>query len=109
MAVAIIAMISAGVTVAVVKIANNQKIELTHTNARSLRSAINVWWAMGNQECPTVPQLIADGALDKSKSTKTDAWNQPWSIKCEAGDAVVVSKGPDRAANTEDDIIEPNG
>jgi prepilin-type N-terminal cleavage/methylation domain-containing protein len=108
-AVAIIAMMSAAVTVAVIKIAEHQKIELTHTNAQSLRSAIKVWWVTGNQDCPTVAQLIADGALEKSKSTKVDAWKEPWSIKCESGDAVVVSKGPDRIANTEDDIVEPNG
>jgi prepilin-type N-terminal cleavage/methylation domain-containing protein len=108
-AIAIIAMLSAAITVAVIKIKKSQDIELTRSNAESLRAAVKVWWAMGNQECPTVTQLIADGALDKGRSTKVDAWSQPWRIKCEDNDAVVVSRGPDKAPDTEDDIVVPNG
>lgn len=108
-AIAIIAMLSGAITVAVLKVKESQDKQLTRTNAESLRSAVKVWWAMGNQDCPTVPQLIAEGALDKTKSTKADAWEQPWVIKCESGDATVVSRGPDKVAETEDDIRVPNG
>ncbi|RYZ05086.1 MAG: prepilin-type N-terminal cleavage/methylation domain-containing protein [Myxococcales bacterium] len=108
-AIAIIAMLSAAVTVGVVKVKKGQDIELTRTNAQSLRSAVKVWWALGNKDCPTVPQLIAEGALDKSRSTKADAWDQPWVIKCEGDDATVISRGPDKSAETEDDIVVPNG
>lgn len=108
-AIAIIAMLSAAVTVGVVKIKKKNDIDLTRTNAQSLRSAVKVWWALGNRDCPTVPELIAEGALDKSKSTKADAWDQPWVIKCEGDDATVVSRGPDKLAETDDDIVVPNG
>ncbi|MDF3066349.1 MAG: ral secretion pathway protein [Polyangiaceae bacterium] len=107
-AIAIIAMLSAAVTVGVVKIKKKNDIDLTRTNAQSLRSAVKVWWALGNRDCPTVPELIAEGALDKSKSTKADAWDQPWVIKCEGDDATVVSRGPDKLAETDDDILVPN-
>src|SRR6478735_8812245 len=65
-AVAIIAMLSAGITVAVVKIAGDAKKDLTRTNARSIRSAVKVWWATTGDAatCPTVAALIADGALE---------------------------------------------
>lgn len=102
-------MLSGAIAVGVLKIKVGQDIELTRTNAQSLRSAVRIWWALGNKDCPTVPQLIADGALDKSKATKGDAWDQPWVIKCEGEDATVISRGPDKAAETEDDIRVPNG
>jgi prepilin-type N-terminal cleavage/methylation domain-containing protein len=108
-AIAIIAMLSAAVTVGVVKVKKGQDIELTRTNAQSLRSAVKVWWALGNKDCPTVQQLIAEGALDKSKSTQADAWGQPWVIECGGDDATVRSRGPDEALQTEDDIRVPNG
>jgi len=108
-AVAIIAMISAGITVAVVKIGNNQKISLTRTNAEALRAAVKTWWQLNNDSntCPTVSMLIADGAIDKGKSTKADAWGQPWAIKCDETDATVISTGPDKLPDTEDDIRVP--
>ncbi len=107
-AIAIIAMLSAAITVGVVKIKKGQDIEITKTNAQSLRGAVKVWWALGNKDCPTVTQLIADGALDKNRSTKVDAWTQPWIIKCEGDDAIVLSRGPDKEAETADDIRVPN-
>jgi len=107
-AVAIIAMISAGITVAVVKIGNDSKISLTRTNAEALRAAVKTWWQLSSDNtCPTVSMLIADGAIDKGKSTKVDAWGQPWAIKCEENDATVISQGPDKTPDTEDDIRVP--
>ena len=107
--VAIIAMISGAITVAVIQIALRQKIELTKTNGETLRSAVALWRASGNDtgECPSVKELLADGALARSKSTKSDAWGQPWRIECDASDATVVSLGPDKLPDTEDDIRVP--
>jgi general secretion pathway protein G len=107
--VAIIAMISAAITVAVMGIAERQKITLTRSNGETLRNAVKIWWASGNDigSCPTVSALIADGALDRGKSAKTDAWGQPWRIQCDATDATIVSTGPDKLPDTEDDIRVP--
>jgi type II secretory pathway pseudopilin PulG len=108
--VGIIAMLSAGIAVAVIKIANQQKIEITRNNATQLRAAVKIWWATtGADGCPTVGQLLVDGELDKSKATKADAWQEPWRIRCEDADAVVISKGPDKQPDTEDDIRVPSG
>jgi prepilin-type N-terminal cleavage/methylation domain-containing protein len=108
-AVAIIAMISAGITVAVINIALSNQEKLTRTNAETIRAAVKIWWATSNDvdTCPTVPMLIADGALDRGKSTKADAWGQPWKIQCDQNDATVVSRGRDKLPDTEDDIRVP--
>lgn len=107
--VAIIAMISAAVTVGIMKIAERQKISLTRTNGETLRTAVKMWRATENDAtgCPSVPNLIADGMLDRGKSAKTDAWGQPWVIECDATDATIVSLGPDKLPDTEDDIRVP--
>lgn len=108
-AVAIIAMISAGITVAVINIAISNEEKLTRSNAETIRAAVKIWWATSNDvgTCPTVPMLIADGALDRGKSTKADAWGQPWKIQCDASDATVISRGRDKLPDTDDDIRVP--
>lgn len=107
--VAIIAMISAAVTVGIMNIAARQKITLTRSNGETLRGAVKLWRATENDStgCPTVPTLIADGLLDRGKSAKTDAWGQPWVIQCDEFDATIVSTGPDQRLDTEDDIRVP--
>jgi len=107
--VAIIAMISAAVTMGIMKIAERQKIALTRSNGETLRGAIKLWRATENDStgCPTVPTLIADGLLDRGRSAKTDAWGQPWVIQCDDVDATIVSVGPDKLPDTEDDIRVP--
>ena len=107
--VAIIAMISAAVTVGIMKIAERQKISLTRTNGETLRTAVKMWRATEDDAagCPSVPNLIADGMLDRGKAAKTDAWGQPWIIECDATDATIVSLGPDKLPDTGDDIRVP--
>ncbi len=107
--VAIIAMISAAVTVGIMQITVRQKVSLTRTNGETLRTAVKMWRASENDAagCPSVPTLIADGMLDRGKSAKTDAWGQPWVIECQDFDATIVSYGPDKLPDTEDDIRVP--
>jgi prepilin-type N-terminal cleavage/methylation domain-containing protein len=108
-AVAIIAMISAGITVAVINIAGDGKKRLTESSAETIRAAVKIWWATSNDvgTCPTVGMLLADGAIDRGKLTKSDPWGQPWKIQCDANDATVISRGPDKLPDTEDDIRAP--
>jgi prepilin-type N-terminal cleavage/methylation domain-containing protein len=109
-AIAIIAMVSAAVTVAIMAQKQKADISLTRTNAESIRNGVRTWWMENaTSSCPTLQMLVADGALDKSKSLKGDAWQQPWRIECRDGDVSVVSKGPDKTPDTDDDIVVPTG
>ncbi len=109
-AIAIIAMVSSAVAVAISSQKEKANIKLTTTNAQSIRNGVRLWWTdHDSASCPSLATLVSDGALDRSKSLKVDAWQEPWRIQCHDGDVSVVSKGPDKIPNTEDDIIEPNG
>lgn len=108
-AIAIIAMVSAGVTVAIIGHFNKAKITMTRTNAQAIRSAIKTWWLENDgSTCPDIKTLVADGAIDRGKKVGEDAWAQPWRIVCEQNDVTVVSKGPDKLPETEDDIRVPS-
>lgn len=107
-AVAIIAMISAGTAVAIGKVKAKSDITAMTSNAEAIRTAIKTWW-LDHDGCPTVGTLLQDGVMDKGKFTRKDRWDQPWVIKCEDGDATVISRGPDKLPDTEDDIRVPNG
>lgn len=109
-AIAIIAMISSAVAIAIVVQKDKANISLTTTNAQSIRNGVKMWWVDHDSgTCPTLAMLVSDGALDRSKSIKADAWQEPWRIQCRDGDVSVVSKGPDKKPDTEDDIVVPSG
>jgi general secretion pathway protein G len=106
-AIAIIAMISAGLTVGIVSTKKKSDIKLATTNAQTIRMAVKSWWMDHDSgSCPSVRTLVADGALDRGK-VDLDAWGQPWRLKCEENDVTIISLGPDKTADTEDDIRVP--
>lgn len=108
MVIAIIAMISGGVAVAVIKKKKESDISLTRTNAQTIRLGVKSWWVTHDSgTCPNIRTLMADGELEKSKSVENDAWQQPWRLKCDESDITVLSNGPDKTPDTEDDIRVP--
>jgi prepilin-type N-terminal cleavage/methylation domain-containing protein len=107
-AIAIIGMISAAVSVAIYKQNQHAKLSLTSSNAETIRNGAKLW-GTDHDGCPTLTQLVSDGALDRSKSLKNDAWQEPWRIQCREGEVSVASNGPDKTADTEDDIVVPGG
>ncbi|MCU0692557.1 MAG: type II secretion system GspH family protein [Polyangiaceae bacterium] len=105
--VAIMSLIAAGVTVAVLPRYRQAQIETATTNARAIRDAVNRWRAMrGGDECPTVSQLVQDKEID-SASKATDPWDQPYKIQCSDDETMVSSPGPDKKENSKDDIVVP--
>jgi type II secretory pathway component PulK len=105
--VAIVSLIAAGVTVAVLPRFRHGPPESPTTTARALRNAVNQWRATrGGDECPTISRLIQDNAID-SAAKVTDPWAQPYKIQCSRDDTTVSSAGPDKKENTEDDIVVP--
>ncbi len=105
--VAILSLIAAGVTVAVLPKFRQAQIDTATTNAREIRNAVNRWRAMrGGDECPTVSQLVQDKEIDSASKT-TDPWDQPYKIQCVDDETVVSSPGPDKKEGTKDDIVVP--
>jgi len=56
-----------------------------------------------HSECPTIVDLIKTKILDINMRTK-DGWNQRYRIECDKDGITVVSPGPDRIFDNDDDI-----
>ena len=107
--VAIMSMLAAGVTVAVLPKFKETAIKNTEMNAREIRGAVSRWRAAkGGTDCPTVSQLVADKEIDTA-SKLDDAWGVPFKIACPEDEVVVTSAGPDKKEGTADDIMVPKG
>ena len=77
-------------------------------DARAMRPIAAVWRGEHpDGECPT-PQRLKDDKLVDVSSKLSDAWGGPFVIVCEADETSVLSFGPDRKENTEDDLREPD-
>ncbi|HEY4103234.1 MAG TPA: prepilin-type N-terminal cleavage/methylation domain-containing protein [Polyangiaceae bacterium] len=105
--VAILAMVSAGVGISAYRYHLEAQLRMARTNARDLRNTVKAWWLTHDStSCPSVAQLVRDGALDKDSPPK-DPWGGDWAIECAEDDVTISSKGRDRRAGTEDDIRVP--
>jgi general secretion pathway protein G len=105
--VAIIALVSAGVSVVASRYWAKTREKIAATNARNIRHAVPLWWAEHDQNaCPEIGQLVSDGILDQDSPTK-DPWGTPWRIECTDHKVSVSSNGRDKIAGTSDDIRVP--
>jgi general secretion pathway protein G len=105
--VAIIAMISGGVGLALFKHWQDARIKNTATGARQIRGAVKAWWLENGQaRCPSVADLLEDKTLDRD-SPRLDAWGSEWRVECRDDEVTVTSIGPDRNPDTDDDIRVP--
>ena len=106
--VAILSLIAASVTVAVLPKFRQAQVDTASTNAREIRNAVNRWRAgHGGSDCPTVSQLVQDKEIDSASKT-TDPWEQQFKIQCLDDETVVSSPGPDKKEGTQDDIMIPS-
>ena len=104
----IMGLLAASVAIAVTRQLRKAQIETTLMNAKYIRPIAALWRSdHPSEECPTPEQLRVDGLLDVS-SKLTDAWGSRYVITCEANETSVLSYGPDRRPNTEDDLREPD-
>ncbi|MBL8608565.1 MAG: prepilin-type N-terminal cleavage/methylation domain-containing protein [Myxococcales bacterium] len=104
---AIIGIIAGGVALVAVPQYLKSQITSTHTNAIELHRAAELWRAGHAGECPTPDRLKTDGVIGPTSKT-TDAWNRPYSIRCEDAAVTVASAGPDQKEGTTDDIKVPD-
>ena len=103
--VAIMALISGGVTFFVLPRYRKAQIDTATTTARTLRQAATLWRSLKGAagECPTVSRLIEDKEIDPASTTQ-DPWGQPFAVACTDDDVLVSSPGPDGKPGTKDDI-----
>ncbi|MDW8250864.1 MAG: prepilin-type N-terminal cleavage/methylation domain-containing protein [Myxococcales bacterium] len=107
--VAILSMIAAGVTVAVLPKFKEAAVKNTETNAREIRNAVQRWRGLrGGSDCPSISQLVQDKEIDSASKTD-DAWGSPYKITCTEDDVIVSSSGPDKKEGSSDDIVVPKG
>jgi general secretion pathway protein G len=109
--VAIMALISAGVSFFVLPRYREAQRDTATTTARTIRQAAILWRSLkgGAGECTSVSKLIEDKQIDPSSTTQ-DPWGQPYTITCTEDDVTVSSPGPDGKPGTKDDIlVGPSG
>lgn len=103
---AIVGLIAGGVAVvAVPKYQESQKNQ-AKIDARTIHPVAEKYKVDHPGVCPTVEQLRAEKELS-SASKVTDPWDSPYKIVCGDDDIVVLSFGPDKKENTNDDIRIP--
>ena len=103
---AIVGLIAGGVAVvAVPKYQESQKNQ-AKIDARTIHPVAEKYKVDHPGQCPTVEQLRAEKELSAA-SKITDPWDTPYKIVCGDDDIYVVSFGPDKKENTNDDIRIP--
>lgn len=103
---AIVGLIAGGVAVvAVPKYQESQKNQ-AKIDARTIHPVAEKYKVDHPGQCPTVEQLRAEKELSAA-SKITDPWDTPYKIVCGDEDLYVVSFGPDKKENTNDDIRIP--
>jgi general secretion pathway protein G len=104
---AIIALLSSVIGIAVYGHLVKARIEATRQSALKIRQTVVLYRMDRGDDCPTVDALRAGDLIDEA-SKLTDAWDQPFVVKCgEHGEVHVSSAGPDKKHGNEDDIVAP--
>jgi general secretion pathway protein G len=107
--VAIMSLIATTVVVAVIPKFQQAQEDTALNSAREIRNAVVRWRATrGGDDCPTVPQLVADKEIDTA-SKVDDPWGSPFKIACTPDEVTVSSLGRDKKEGTKDDLSVPKG
>jgi type II secretory pathway pseudopilin PulG len=102
----LLGLIASATAVAVYGHLEKGRQRVSRIGARLMRDAAGAYRSDHPGDCPTAPQLREARYLDRGASTE-DAWGTTYAIVCETEDVTVVSAGPDKQANTPDDVREP--
>jgi len=106
--VAIIALVSGAIAIAVVKQSDKAKLTSAGTEARTIRTAAQLFRSQSESDsCPSVEDLVAAGELDRSARRK-DPWGGGYRVRCTPREVIVASAGPDKKDGTPDDIRVPS-
>jgi general secretion pathway protein G len=103
----IIGVLTAAISVGVMKAKKTADIGTAKTACSSIKSATLLWKnAHPDQDCPTVDALKKEKFLDTGFIPK-DSWGNPYKVACDVDEITCSTAGPDRKEGTEDDIIVP--
>jgi len=103
----IIALLASVIGIAVYSHLLKARVDTTRQSALRVRQTVIMYRMDRGEECPSVDELRTAELID-STSKVTDAWDQPFVVKCgDRGEVHVASSGPDKKHGTEDDILAP--
>jgi len=104
---AIVGLITGGIAVVAVPKYKEAQITTAKNDTKALYNIADNWRASHSADCPTVERLKADKEISATSNT-IDPWGMNYKINCEDADNLqVVSFGPDKKENTQDDIKMP--
>ncbi len=102
--VAIMAVISGGVTLVAFPLYKESRIKIAVQGCMAVKQAAELYQNLEgtSDACPTIQDLVTSKKLD-GKHTE-DPWNTTYQINCAEGDIHAISAGNDRKFGTPDDI-----
>jgi general secretion pathway protein G len=103
----IIGVLTAAISIGVMKAKAQADRGTTSTACNTLRSATILWKnAHPGEDCPTTDQLKQEGLVEKAFSSK-DPWGNQFKLTCEVEEITCQTNGPDHKEGTDDDIRVP--
>lgn len=99
----IMAMMSAGIAVAVMRHLETARRDVAKTAVRTLKTASNLFLMQNPGECPGIERLIAEGMIEPNTEQK-DPWKTPYFFNCTDDGVEIFSAGKDKQEGTDDDI-----
>ncbi len=103
----IIGVLTAAISIGVVKAKQTADKGAAKTACSTARSATLIWQNEHPTDgCPTIDQLKQTKVLDTGFNSK-DPWGNAFKLACDTEEIVCSSAGPDRKEGTEDDIRVP--
>jgi general secretion pathway protein G len=102
--VAIMAVISGGVTLVAFPLYKESRIKIAVQGCSTVRQAAELYQNLEGAAdvCPTMQDLINSKKLDAKRTD--DPWNTVYKIDCSEGEIHVFSAGNDRKFGTQDDL-----
>lgn len=99
----IMALISGGVAMGVLRSMERARRDTTLTRARTIQAATVGYLLDKPLDCPTLDDLLSANSLDKT-TDPNDGWHRQFRIECEGSTVHVRSAGSDGEFGTDDDI-----
>jgi general secretion pathway protein G len=101
--VAIMAVISGGVTLVAFPLFKESRIKIAIQGAGAVKQAAELEKNLdGTSDCPQITDLVASKKLDAKKTE--DPWGTTFKVDCSDGDIHVISAGNDKKFGTPDDV-----